>query len=453
MLGIKDLLLTPVYLFVIYLIAFIYRSKFVKNKEDKKYFIYGLSLKIIGAIFLGLIYQFYYVGGGDTTHYFNDITVIYNSFFKDPRIALKLITYDNSGFRPELSPYLSNMIFATDSPSYFVVRIGALVSIFSFGTYTIISLGFAILSFICIWSFYRISIKLYPQMRKEFAISLFFIPSIFFWGSGLMKDSITFGAVALTFFAFYNFFLGDKKKIKDIFLLILGIYILKSVKIYIALCLIPALMIYLFVTYNNRIKSRALRLIIKPLLLALVSSLTYYAITELSKESSLYRLDKLAETARTTAGWINYVSEQQGGSSYSLGNYDATFSGILMKAPEAIWVTLFRPYLWESKNLIMMLSALESAFFLFLTFRAIILLGFRRLFKEIKRNPYIQFSLIFSLTFSFAIGISTYNFGSLVRYKIPMMPFYLSSMYILLAAKTSKKTSLNKKKATSEVLQ
>ncbi len=438
MLGIKDLLLTPAYLFIIYLVAFIYRSKFVKNKEDKKYFIYGLSLKLLGAIFLGLIYQFYYVGGGDTTHYFNDISVVYNSFFRDPSIAFKLITYNNSDFKPELSPYLSNMIFAKDAPSYFVVRIGGILSLFSFGTYTIISLGFALLSFICIWAFYQALMKLFPQLRKEFAISIFFIPSIFFWGSGIMKDSITFGAVALTFFAFHNFFLGEKKKIKDILLLILGIYILKSIKIYIALCLIPALMVYLYLIFNNRIKSKALRLILKPLLLLIVSGLTYYAIAEISKESSLYRLDKLAETARTTAGWINYVSEQQDGSSYSLGNYEASLTGILMKAPEAIWVTLFRPYLWESKNLIMLLSAFESAFFLFLTFRVIFKLGFLRLFKEIKQNPYIQFSLVFSLSFSFAVGISTYNFGSLVRYKIPMMPFFLSSIYILSNTKKTK---------------
>jgi len=439
MLGIKDLLLTPAYLFIIYLVAFIYRSKFVKNKEDKKYFIFGLTFKLIGAVFLGLIYAFYYKGG-DTANYFNDITVIYNSFFKDPGIAFKLIIYNNTDFNPDLTPYLSNMIFAKDAASYFVVRLGAILALFCFGTYTIISLGFALLSFSCIWLFYTASTKLYPHLRREFAISIFFIPSIFFWGSGLMKDSITFGAVAITFFAFHSFFLEKKKNLTDILLLVLGIYILKSVKIYIALCLIPALFVYLYVVYYSSIKSRALRILIKPLLMIIIGGLSYYAIAELSKENSLYRLDKLAETARTTAGWISYISEQQGGSSYSLGNYEATFSGILMKAPEAIWVTLFRPYIWESKNIIMLLSAFESFFFLFLTFKAIYKLGFIRLIKEIRSDPYVQFSLLFALSFSFAVGISTYNFGSLVRYKIPMMPFYLSSIYILSSTAQTKTT-------------
>ena len=38
---------------------------------------------------------------------------------------------------------------------------------------------------------------------------------------------------------------------------------------------------------------------------------------------------------------------------------------------------------------------------------------------------------MFSLFLAFAIGISTSNFGSLVRYKIPVMPFYIASLFII----------------------
>ena len=39
--------------------------------------------------------------------------------------------------------------------------------------------------------------------------------------------------------------------------------------------------------------------------------------------------------------------------------------------------------------------------------------------------------IIFSLFFAFAVGISTSNFGSLVRYRIPLLPFYVSSLVII----------------------
>ena len=79
----------------------------------------------------------------------------------------------------------------------------------------------------------------------------------------------------------------------------------------------------------------------------------------------------------------------------------------------------------------MLLSSLESLatllFTLFVFFRA----GLFRAFGLIGSNPIILFCLIFGVAFSFAVGISTYNFGSLVRYKIPMLPFYLSGLIIL----------------------
>jgi hypothetical protein len=38
---------------------------------------------------------------------------------------------------------------------------------------------------------------------------------------------------------------------------------------------------------------------------------------------------------------------------------------------------------------------------------------------------------LFSITFAFSVGLTTSNFGALVRYKIPSIPFFLSSLIIL----------------------
>jgi hypothetical protein len=40
---------------------------------------------------------------------------------------------------------------------------------------------------------------------------------------------------------------------------------------------------------------------------------------------------------------------------------------------------------------------------------------------------------VFAIIFSFAVGITTHNFGTLVRYKIPMYPFFVSGLFILLS--------------------
>jgi hypothetical protein len=152
----------------------------------------------------------------------------------------------------------------------------------------------------------------------------------------------------------------------------------------------------------------------------------------ITKDNEKYKLSNLTSTAKRTSEWLHYVSVNEGGSVYSLGDsFDDSFTGMLGKFPLAVNVTLFRPYIWESKNIVMFISSLESSYFMLFTLSIIFRLGVYETYKIIKANNVLIFSFVFSLVFAYAVGISTNNFGTLVRYKIPLIPFYLSSLYIL----------------------
>ena len=114
---------------------------------------------------------------------------------------------------------------------------------------------------------------------------------------------------------------------------------------------------------------------------------------------------------------------------------------MLFNAPEAVWIALFRPYIWEANNFVMFLAGVENLLLLALVIFVLIRLGPIRTFRRIISEPYVFFSLIFTVAFAFAIGISTFNFGTLVRYKIPMLPFFMSFLLILLSyrSKSSRK--------------
>ena len=79
----------------------------------------------------------------------------------------------------------------------------------------------------------------------------------------------------------------------------------------------------------------------------------------------------------------------------------------------------------------MLISAIENAFLLLLTFRVFFRLGPFRFFKTIFSSPLLIFSFIFVIFFSFSVGLSTANFGALVRYKIPSIPFFMCLLMIL----------------------
>ena len=129
------------------------------------------------------------------------------------------------------------------------------------------------------------------------------------------------------------------------------------------------------------------------------------------------------QTSNVTRGWIYYSSGDEG-SAYNLGGFDPTLTGMLSKFPLAVNVTLFRPYLWEAKKIIMAFSAIEAFLFLFLTLKILFTIKPAKIWQTVSRDPTIQFCFVFSFIFAFAVGISSYNFGALSRYKIPCMPFY-----------------------------
>ena len=88
----------------------------------------------------------------------------------------------------------------------------------------------------------------------------------------------------------------------------------------------------------------------------------------------------------------------------------------------------------------MLISAVESFAILLLTLY--ILFYARSVLHRVITNPLLLFCILFSLTFAFAVGVSTFNFGTLVRYKIPMIPFYIIALgEVYCQAKSFKKFS------------
>lgn len=144
-----------------------------------------------------------------------------------------------------------------------------------------------------------------------------------------------------------------------------------------------------------------------------------------------YSVETLAYKSFETRDYLYRVSNEQDGSGYTLGDVDPTLLGMLEKIPAGINVTLFRPYPWEARKPIVMISAMEALFFLLFSIIVIFRNNPIKVVQRIFSDETLQFCLIFTLIFAFAVGISTSNFGSLSRYKIPCMPFYTAFLFII----------------------
>ena len=433
-LSIKDALLTPIYLVIFYAIAFAVRPRFT-NQYTKKYFIPALSAKFLGAIALGLIYQFYY-GGGDTFNYYHHELVISEAFGESFVTGLKVLFH--APVSPEISQYVAQMQWYGSPTEYFVAQVAAIFGLFCFDTYLVIGLMFACLSFAGIWAMYNTFSRISPGAYKELAVSVFFIPSVFFWGSGLMKDSLCIGALGFIFYGFYHAFIEKKYIIKALILAALGIYVLVSVKVYILLSFLPPALIWVFNENNRRIKSGLLRSILRPVFLALGLVAGYLGATNLTAGDDKYDVDKIGERTKINQEYLYSLTKDQG-SAYNIGSFDGSLGSMASVAPQAVAVTLFRPFPWEARNPVMVLSALEAIVFIYLTIKMLFGNGLLRGFGQIVAQPILTFCFLFSIIFAIGVGTNSGNFGTLVRYKIPLMPFYLSALFIMRGAQQTVK--------------
>jgi hypothetical protein len=435
-LTVWDLFLTPLFFFVLAAIAKRVRDrKYPVSHPMHKYFMPGLYLKLGGAIFIGFLYAYYYVGG-DTYNYFNQARTINSA---DMESWFKLMLHTSFDKDPKLYPYISQMEWYNDPSSFMVVRITAIFGLLTGTNYMPTALLFAYFSFYGIWAMYRAFVNIFPYLVKEFAVAFLFIPSVIIWGSSIFKDTVCMFALGWLTYTTFRVFIHRDFSLKNIFMLAFGFILIANVKIYILIGFVPALCAWISLTYSRKIHSTGLRWLVNLGFIALIITSFLFFSQKFATELNRYSLASLAKTATTTREWISYMSEVDQGSAYDLGNFDPTLKGMLTKFPQAVVVTLFRPFPWEARKVIVFLSALEALAFIYFTFKALKKKGNIRL---IIKNPTVLFCLIFSLIFAFAVGISSYNFGALSRYKIPCLPFYASFLIILLYHRKKEEESI-----------
>lgn len=426
----SDLFLAPLYLGIFYLIAFGIRGK-VTNLYTRQYFIPALTLKFIGAIGLGLIYQFYY-GGGDTFNYYSGVKGIGVAFSSSISAGIKLLLTSGGTYDPETAPFTSNILwYQTGGSEYLLIRIAAVLGLLCFNNYTVISLFFACISFSGLWAMYMTFIKYRPQLYKQLAWTVFYMPSVFFWGSGLLKDTLCLGALGWLFYALHRGAIERRNILRCIIMGTIAAYLLLELKVYILLCFLPMSLLWVFNENSSRIRNKLVRTLAKPILLAVGGAIAIVAVNNLTKGDDHYALDKIGERSKINSDYLYRVSVEQNGSGYNLGTQDGTIGGMVKLAPMAIVTSLFRPFLWEAHNPVMLLSALEAVFFLLFTLRIFYRTGVWATIRLISSNSILTLCFVFALIFSASVAITSSNFGTLVRYKIPMMPFYLAGLYIL----------------------
>jgi hypothetical protein len=423
-LDLRDFIVTPFIVMVVYALAYYLRPRLC-DENNWRYFFPALTVKIVGALAVGIIYQFYYSGGDTFNYHTYGSRVIWEQLIDDPIRGLGLLFGDSHSL-PRQAVHIA---FFHDPSSYFVVQVATLFDIITFSTYSGTAVLFAFLSFLGLWYLFLTFYQLFPHLIKWIAICALFVPSVVFWGSGILKDTIIMTSLGFATYLIKKIFLDRRFSMMSVLMLFLSLFVIFFVKKYVLLCYMPVVLLWIYMGNLHRIPSAMVKVLMMPLILVVTLVSGYYAIQKVAEDDPKYALDKIAETARVTAYDIGFWSGKNAGSTYSLGELDGSFGSLISHMPAAINVALFRPYLWEVKNPLMLLSSLEALALLTITVYLFVRAPLR--FIRSLGDANVLFCLIFSISFAFAVGAVTYNFGTLNRYKIPLIPFYLIALTII----------------------
>ena len=431
--SIQDIFLGIVYLVIIYAVASGLKSRQQKKGLDSQYFIGGLTAKLIGVTAFCLIYGLYY-GGGDTVDYFQGTSALTKLMTEDFAAFCSIV------FENELDPNWYAFNSETGYPawhiwrdpgSFSVSRYSVLFSLLGFKSFFITSLLTAAFTYIGMWKLYRLFTFNYPDTKKALAICILFMPSLLFWGSGIMKDSYVLAAACWFSYNFYHVFITRKKILINALLLIFNISMIMTLKPYVILSILPGALLWLNSAYIKQISSGFIKMLVMPLLGLIILGSGFFLYSNLSSLMGDYgNIDQAVEKAKIIQQDL-LREEQYGANNYNLGEIDGTAAGMSSIAPLAIFTALYRPLFFEVGSPLMVISAFENSILLLLTIFLIIKTNPRKVIRIILREPLILYSIFFSLLLAFGVGMASTNFGALSRYKIPFMPYYFSAIYLI----------------------
>ncbi|MFN8346793.1 MAG: hypothetical protein U0X91_17465 [Spirosomataceae bacterium] len=429
-LGLRDIIGLCLYV-LIYTIIRKYIQRIIGSEFNL--FERALFAWLIGNILFFLLFYFYY-GWGDTFNYYafgmqllyfiiDYPSTLFDIYFSSEILQLPFISYSYFSFMPNLG-LLSN------HANFFVTKIIATGLFFTLGSYLTLSFVFTIASFIGCWLIYSVFRSLYLPLKTYLYYSILYLPNIIFWGNGISKEAIYLSGLGILFYNFYHFFIAQDKNWQRIIYILIGSYIVYSVKSYVFFCFFPTLIFWYFLKffYNSTYSLNAKVLTFFVMLISISLLSLFVDVNNIAKD---FTLNSILENALGYGNLVYDLSETTDGSSYTLSEFEPTLTGVINVIPEALSTALFRPYIWEIKKPINLFNAMEGILLMIIIIYLLIKIGFLNSIKYTLKSPDILFCFLFSFIFLFGVSLSSFNFGALVRYKLPGELFFIIGLCIL----------------------
>jgi hypothetical protein len=340
-----------------------------------------------------------------------------------------------------LAGYIENGTFSEDnigymqmSSNFLIPKVGYILSYISFNSYLCISLFFTFFVMAGTIGLYKAFKCYYPGLKREISWATLFLPSVLFWVSALSKESLCFGALGILFYFLVRVIKQRKPSILGLASIIFCSLIILNIKNYILLAFLPGLVILFFFGYVNRVENKLAKVLASSAVSAIVIILIIFLSNNLDllvgEDSERYKKDALLEFTSQQVGRY----ERQGGSAVNISEmeFDGSLTGFIRLFPKGIFTAYYRPLPWEINNLAMLFSGIECLAFLIITLYVLYLTRIVGIIKVLVKEIFALQCFVYSMFFGGFVGMTTFNLGTIARYKTPALPFFIMLLFIII---------------------
>lgn len=392
------------HILLIFLIA--YR---IRRKETflVRLFWPSLLLKLFAGISLGLLYTYYYPVG-DTFGYFKDASLLASVAVEDFPAYMRFLFF-NQGLAPHLLTF--------DEPrALFLTKITSVFSIATHSNYWIIGLYFSLISFLSAWFLVKTINRNVSSVKTPSVIAFLLLPSIVFWTSGLIKESLAVAALYFLVAFFLKIWFNEKPRALHFVMAVVSLWVFWNLKYYFVAVFLPvACTTLLYKLIGRKWPVRSARSEIVVWIAILIFPL--FLITFLHPN---FYPERFLEVIV-----LNNAAYNQMSSPIDLVhfiNLRADFRSIAQNAPWALFSGLFRPLFWEAGTILQFLAGMENT--LLLCFFLATLTQIKKYLSSPHRVLVLAL-LVYVTLLCILITLSAPNFGTLSRYRAGYLSFFV----------------------------
>jgi hypothetical protein len=382
------------------------------------------ALKLMAGLMVYFVYTRYYPdrSTADIFKYFDDSKVMYDALFTNPADFFQMLTGINND-SPYFEMYYNQMnywyrVYESNiyNDSHTIIRLNALLRLFSFGYYNVHTVFMCFFSLAGLTGIYRFFAAALSDRKPILLIAVFLLPSVLFWGSGVLKEGLLFFGLGMLLWH-TQLLLNKKKILLSLFMIAGALILLLYTKFYIITLMLPLLVAYVWCGLRAS----------KHTLLKYLTVMGGFLFLGLNLHFIFPQYDFVHILVHKQHDFLALSQSVQSGSSIAMQPLEDSFLSLLINIPEALYNSMFLPWFFQGGSPLILMAGLENLLVMLFAMFCVFMSKFR-----INHSSLFWLCVFFSLGIFALTGLTTPVVGAIVRYKVPALPFLIIALAMLI---------------------